>query len=92
MFEIIFYIIVVIFVAMWCYSKWQKRPFEKLAAIMPGPTSYPIIGVGYQFIGSTTERKKNNILFLKKYNVTSMYIFVIFFRDHEHSNWICERL
>jgi len=63
MIEIIYYLIVVILVVLWCYIKWSNRHFEKLAARMPGPLSYPIIGTGYKFIGSP-ERNENNI-FLK---------------------------
>jgi len=79
MIEIILYVIVVLFVVIWCYFKWQQRPFEKLAAIMPGPTAYPIIGGGYQFIGLTSERKKYRNIFLNnKLKVTSMYIILCF--------------
>jgi len=79
MIEIILYIVVVIFVVMWCYFEWQQRPFKKLAAIMPGPTAYPIIGVGYQFIGSTSQRKKYRNIFLRnKLNVTPMCIILCF--------------
>jgi len=63
MIEIIASIIVVVLVMVWCYFKWQNRHFEKLAASMPGPPAYPIIGSGYQFIGSS-ERNENNT-FLK---------------------------
>jgi len=58
MIEMIVYMIIVIFVVMWCYFKWHNRYFEELAAKMPGPPGYPIIGVGYQFFGLTSERKK----------------------------------
>jgi len=61
--EIIVYLSVVIIVVFWCYFKWNNRHFEKLAARMPGPPSYPIIGTGYKFIGSQ-KRNEHNI-FLK---------------------------
>jgi len=72
--EIIAYVIVVVLVVIWCYFKWQNRRFEKLAAIMPGPRSYPIIGTAYKFIGSS-ERNENNT-FLK---TNQMFYFCIFF-------------
>jgi len=59
--EIIVYLNVVIIVVFWYYLKWNNRHFEKLAAKMPGPPKYPIIGTGYQFIGSP-ERNTNNVL------------------------------
>jgi len=58
MIEIIFYPIVVIFVVLWYYFKWNNRHVEKLAAKMPGPPTYPIIGTGFQFIGSSERNKK----------------------------------
>jgi len=61
MIEIIAYINVV-FVVIWCYFKWHNRRFEKLAARMPGPTSYPIIGTAYQFIGSSESNENNEFL------------------------------
>lgn len=76
MIEIIAYIIIVIVMVMWCYIKWHNRPFEKLAAIMPGPPAYPIVGTAYQFIGLTPERKKNNKLPKNDYNMFHQYIFV----------------
>lgn len=58
MIEIIYYLIVVILVVLWCYFKWNNRHVEKLAARMPGPPTYPIIGTGYQFIGSPERNMK----------------------------------
>lgn len=60
MLEIIAYITVGILVVFWYYIKWNNRRFEKLAARMPGPPSYPMIGTGYKFIGSP-ESNENNI-------------------------------
>lgn len=75
---------------MWCYFKWRNRPFEKLATIIPGPKAYPIIGVLYKFIGSTSERKKNNNILVKKTEVKILPMYIIiyfmFFRDHEQNN------
>jgi len=73
MIEIIAYLNAVIIVVLWCYFKWNNRHFEKLAARMPGPPRYPIIGTANQFIGSP-ERNKNNLLLIEKLNVLSMYI------------------
>jgi len=61
MIEIIVYLNVIIIVVLWYYIKLKNRHFEKLAAIMPGPPSYPIVGIGLQFIGSQ-ESNENNIL------------------------------
>ncbi|XP_060860449.1 cytochrome P450 4C1-like [Metopolophium dirhodum] len=70
MIEIIVYIIVVIFVVMWCYFKWRNRHFEKLEARMPGLPAYPFIGTAYQFIGLTPERIMSRILdYEKDYNL-----------------------
>jgi len=66
MIEIIYYLIVVILVVLWCYFKWNNRHVEKLAARMPGPPKYPFIGTGYQFIGLTSERKQNNISMVRR--------------------------
>ncbi|XP_016656341.1 cytochrome P450 4C1 [Acyrthosiphon pisum] len=70
MIEIIVYIIVVIFVVMWCYFKWHNRPFEKLAARMPGPPAYPFIGTLYGCIGLTSGQIVSRILdYVKDYNL-----------------------
>jgi len=61
MIEIIVYPSVVIIVVLWYYIKWKNRHFEKLSAILPGPPSYPIFGMGPLFIGSQ-ESNENNIL------------------------------
>ncbi|CAI6359143.1 unnamed protein product [Macrosiphum euphorbiae] len=68
MIEIIAYVIVVVLVVMWCYFKWHNRHFEKLAARMPGPPAYPIIGTAYQFIGSSEQIMSKIIDLAKEYN------------------------
>lgn len=73
MIDIIFYLNVVILVVLCYYFKWKNRHFQKLAARMPGPLSYPIIGIGYQFLGSS----ESNTNFWK--NV--MYHLCIFFSE-----------
>jgi cytochrome P450 family 4 len=70
MIEIIASIIVVVLVMVWCYFKWQNRHFEKLAASMPGPPAYPIIGSGYQFIGSSEHIMSKIIDLAKEYNLS----------------------
>jgi len=75
MIDIIVYLIVAILVVGWYHIKWNNRKFEKLAARMSGPgPSYPIVGIGLQFLGSA-ERKKNNLLIKNQYTTLSMYIF-----------------
>jgi len=62
MIELVAYIIIAVLMVIWCYYKWKNRHFEKLAARMPGPPAYPIIGTGYQFIGSSERNENNNLL------------------------------
>ncbi|XP_015366845.1 PREDICTED: cytochrome P450 4C1-like [Diuraphis noxia] len=45
------------------------RHFEKLAARIPGPPAYPIIGTGYQFIGSSEQIMSKIIDNSKIYNL-----------------------
>lgn len=47
---------IVLFVVLFAYDKWSRRPYEKLAAKLQGPPSYPIVGTGLEFLGSP-ERK-----------------------------------
>jgi len=91
MIEIIVYLIITIPVVGWYYLKWNNRNFEKLAARMPGPPSYPIVGTGLEFLGSA-ERKENNLFIKNKYNKPFMYIFFIFIRGHEQNNLFPETL
>jgi len=74
MIEVIVYIIGIVLLMVWSNFKWKIRRFEKLAAKMQGPPAYPIIGIGYQFIGSST-RNENNKFFKKKL----MFFLCIFF-------------
>ncbi|XP_022175937.1 cytochrome P450 4C1-like [Myzus persicae] len=69
MIEIIAYMIVVVFVMIWSYFKWHNRRFEKLAARMSGPPSYPIIGTGYLFTGSSEQVMSKIIDTVKKYSL-----------------------
>jgi len=62
MIELVVYMFIVVLVVTWCYYKWQNRRFVKLAARMTGPPAYPIIGTGYQFIGSSERNGNNNVL------------------------------
>ncbi|XP_015366846.1 PREDICTED: cytochrome P450 4g15-like [Diuraphis noxia] len=76
MIELIVYMIIVVLVVIWCYHKWQNRHFEKLAVRMPGPPAYPIIGTGYQFIGSSEQIMSKIIDNAKKYNLEPFRIWL----------------
>jgi len=54
--ELTVYTIISFIVVLWCNYKWNRRQIERLAAKMKGPPAYPIIGTGFEFIG-TPERK-----------------------------------
>ncbi|XP_022176867.1 cytochrome P450 4C1-like [Myzus persicae] len=69
MIDIIFYLNVVILVVLCYYFKWKNRHFQKLAARMPGPLSYPIIGIGYQFLGSSEKIMSKIIDYTRDYNL-----------------------
>lgn len=62
--DIIVYSIIVLTVMLWYISRWRARRFEKIAASMNGPPSYPIVGSWLNFIG-TPNRKENNKLLSK---------------------------
>ncbi|XP_022175938.1 cytochrome P450 4C1-like [Myzus persicae] len=68
MIEIIVYLSVVILAVLWCNFKWNNRHFEKLYVKMPGPPSYPIVGIGLQFIGSQEQVMSKIFELLKQYN------------------------
>ncbi|XP_060860448.1 cytochrome P450 4C1-like [Metopolophium dirhodum] len=74
--EIIIYLSVVIIVVFWCYFKWNNRHFEKLAARMPGPPSYPIIGTGYKFIGSQERIISQIISLVNEYKLDPIKIWL----------------
>eukprot|EP00102_Acyrthosiphon_pisum_P012638 XP_008181891.1 PREDICTED: cytochrome P450 4V2-like [Acyrthosiphon pisum] len=76
MIEIIAYIIGIVLVMVWCYFKWQNRRFEKLAAIMPGPPAYPIIGIGYTFFGSSEHVMSKIIDLVKEYNLSPIKLWL----------------
>ncbi|KAL4123116.1 hypothetical protein QTP88_015346 [Uroleucon formosanum] len=76
MVEIIAYIIGVVLAMVWCYFKWRNRHFEKLAASMPGPPTYPIIGAGYQFIGSSEQIMSKIIGLAKEYDLLPFRIWL----------------
>ncbi|XP_060860451.1 cytochrome P450 4g15-like isoform X2 [Metopolophium dirhodum] len=76
MIEMIFYLIVVILVVLWCYFKWNNRHVEKLAAKMPGPPTYPIIGTGFQFIGSSEQIISKIIGLAREYNLEPFKIWL----------------
>lgn len=61
--ELIIYVVFAFLVVLWCHFKWNIRRYEKIAAKMPGPPSYPIIGSGLEFIGSN-ERKQTIYILL----------------------------
>ncbi|KAF0750338.1 cytochrome P450 4C1-like [Aphis craccivora] len=50
--ELTGYAVISFIVVLWCYFKWKQRPFERVASKMTGPPSYPIIGSGFEFIGT----------------------------------------
>ncbi|XP_050538613.1 cytochrome P450 4C1-like [Daktulosphaira vitifoliae] len=50
--ELIGYGIIVFLVIVWCNIKWNRRFIDALAATLPGPPSYPLIGTGLEFIGT----------------------------------------
>ncbi|CAI6360436.1 unnamed protein product [Macrosiphum euphorbiae] len=76
MIEIIAYIIGIVLVMVWCYFKWQNRRFEKLAAKMQGPLAYPIIGIGYKFIGSSEQVMSKIIDLVKEYNLSPIKLWL----------------
>jgi len=65
-------------VVLWCHYKWNRRHFERVALKMTGLSSYPIIGSGFEFIG-TPQRKKNNN------NSKTMRKIILLFFDFQRS-------
>lgn len=50
--EFVVYAVILILTVLWCHDKWKRRHFERVAAKMKGPSAYPIIGTGLQFLGT----------------------------------------
>lgn len=59
--ELTVYATISFLVVLWCNFKWNRRRFERVAAKMKGPQSYPIIGSGLEFVGSPQREYKNAI-------------------------------
>lgn len=51
--EILFILAVSVFLVMLAQYHWKRRRMYRMAAKIPGPPSYPIVGSGLMFIGST---------------------------------------
>lgn len=52
---------IIFMVIWWFYIRWNNRHINILASKLSGPKSYPIVGVGYHFIG-TPQRKEHNTI------------------------------
>uniref|UniRef100_A0A2S2Q055 Cytochrome p450 n=1 Tax=Sipha flava TaxID=143950 RepID=A0A2S2Q055_9HEMI len=75
----------VITVLWWFHYKWNRRDINRFAAKLKGPPSYPIIGSGLEFIGTSQQVIENLIKLGDKYGPepfkiwmgTSFSIFII---------------
>lgn len=65
--ELIAYAIISFLVVLWCHLKWNRRHYERLAAKMTGPPSYPIVGSGLEFVGTPQQVMEKIIKLFETY-------------------------
>ncbi|XP_050545260.1 cytochrome P450 4C1-like isoform X3 [Daktulosphaira vitifoliae] len=65
--EMVSYVTILLLVIIWCRIKWNRRFIDRFAAKIPGPPSYPIIGSGLEFVGTSHDVMNNFIKLNEQY-------------------------
>ncbi|XP_050545258.1 cytochrome P450 4C1-like isoform X1 [Daktulosphaira vitifoliae] len=65
--ELVSYAIILLLLIIWFRIKWNRRFIDRFAAKIPGPPSYPLIGSGLEFVGTSQNVMENFIKLNNQY-------------------------